>query len=100
MQAQFHDRIAQLVFTFPEDAATSTGTPFWSPPKRFPHALTFSADDASQVCHAYCTVLLCDAVLVTWTLKSLTFSSMHLPPFALPMWTGHDSLQIAGLVDS
>ena len=26
----------QLIFTFPEDAATSTGAPFWSAPKRFP----------------------------------------------------------------
>lgn len=49
MQTQFHDRIAQLVFTFPEDSATSTGTAFWSAPKRFPHALTYSAKDDSQV---------------------------------------------------
>jgi len=47
-QTQFHDRIAQLVYTFPEDAVTSTGAPFWSAPKRFPHALTFDAADPSQ----------------------------------------------------
>ena len=45
----FHNKIAQLVFTFPEDASTSTGTPFWSAPKRFPHALTFSSADASHL---------------------------------------------------
>jgi ubiquitin-activating enzyme E1 len=28
-QDSFHDKIAQLTFTFPEDAATSTGSPFW-----------------------------------------------------------------------
>lgn len=50
VQMQFHDRIAQLVYTFPEDAVTSTGAPFWSAPKRFPHALTFDAADPSQVC--------------------------------------------------
>lgn len=49
LQTQFHDRIAQLVYTFPEDAVTSTGAPFWSAPKRFPHALTFDEADASQV---------------------------------------------------
>ena len=44
-QSHFHDRIAQLVYTFPEDAVTSTGSLFWSPPKRFPHPLHFSASD-------------------------------------------------------
>ena len=33
----FSHTIEQLVTTFPEDAVTSTGTPFWTPPKRFPH---------------------------------------------------------------
>jgi ubiquitin-activating enzyme E1 len=47
-ETQFHDRIAQLVYTFPEDAVTSTGAPFWSAPKRFPRALTFDAADPSQ----------------------------------------------------
>lgn len=41
----FHNKIAQLIYTFPEDAVTSTGTPFWSPPKRFPQVVAFSADD-------------------------------------------------------
>lgn len=35
LQQQFHDRIAQLVYTFPEDAVTSTGSLFWSAPKRY-----------------------------------------------------------------
>lgn len=39
----------QLTFTFPEDATTSNGTPFWSAPKRFPHALEFSVDDMSHL---------------------------------------------------
>lgn len=47
-ESQFHDRIAQLVYTFPEDAVTSTGSLFWSPPKRCPHPLDFSASDAGH----------------------------------------------------
>ncbi len=39
----------QLIYTFPEDAATSTGAPFWSAPKRFPHPLEFSTSDPSHV---------------------------------------------------
>lgn len=39
----------QLIFTFPEDAATSTGAPFWSAPKRFPHPLEFSASDPGHL---------------------------------------------------
>lgn len=45
----FVNRIKQLKFTFPEDAATSTGAPFWSAPKRFPHPLQFSAVDPSHL---------------------------------------------------
>ena len=48
LQHQFHDRVAQLVFTFPEDAVTSTGSLFWSAPKRFPHALIYDAQDPAH----------------------------------------------------
>lgn len=47
-ESYFHDKIAQLVFTFPKDNITSNGNRFWSPPKRFPTALTFSAEDPSH----------------------------------------------------
>ncbi|VAH26001.1 unnamed protein product [Triticum turgidum subsp. durum] len=45
----FSNRVKQLTFTFPEDAATSMGAPFWSAPKRFPRALQFSAADQSHL---------------------------------------------------
>ncbi|KAK1562815.1 hypothetical protein Q3G72_017558 [Acer saccharum] len=45
----FADRVKQLTFTFPEDATTSNGTPFWSAPKRFPRPLLFSVDDLSHL---------------------------------------------------
>ncbi|KAL6657251.1 hypothetical protein ACP70R_005031 [Stipagrostis hirtigluma subsp. patula] len=45
----FSNRVKQLTFTFPEDAATSTGAPFWSAPKRFPRPLKFSVDDSSHM---------------------------------------------------
>jgi len=48
-QESFHNKVAQLTFTFPEDAKTSTGNLFWSAPKRFPTALDWSAADASHV---------------------------------------------------
>ena len=48
MQALFNDRIAQLVYTFPEDATTASGTPFWSAPKRFPTPVSFTASDGSH----------------------------------------------------
>eukprot|EP00890_Picochlorum_soloecismus_P002580 jgi/Picsp_1/3322/NSC_06161-R1_ubiquitin-activating enzyme e1 len=47
-QQQFHDRIKQLTYTFPEDARTSTGALFWSAPKRFPTAIKFDAKDPSH----------------------------------------------------
>ncbi|CAL5060894.1 unnamed protein product [Urochloa decumbens] len=45
----FSNRVKQLTFTFPEDASTSMGAPFWSAPKRFPRPLQFSATDSSHV---------------------------------------------------
>ncbi|GJP80558.1 hypothetical protein CLOP_g10761, partial [Closterium sp. NIES-67] len=49
----FANRIKQLTYTFPEDASTSTGLPFWSPPKRFPSAVVFTPDDPT--CLAFVT---------------------------------------------
>ncbi|XP_058747909.1 ubiquitin-activating enzyme E1 1-like [Vicia villosa] len=45
----FANRVKQLAYTFPEDAATSTGAPFWSAPKRFPRPLQFSTSDQSHL---------------------------------------------------
>ncbi|XP_062197173.1 ubiquitin-activating enzyme E1 2-like [Phragmites australis] len=45
----FSNRVKQLTFTFPEDAMTSSGAPFWSAPKRFPRPLEFSSADPSQL---------------------------------------------------
>ncbi|KAJ7961184.1 Ubiquitin activating enzyme E1 [Quillaja saponaria] len=45
----FANRVKQLTFTFPEDATTSNGTPFWSAPKRFPRPLQFSVDDPGHL---------------------------------------------------
>ncbi|ONK61827.1 uncharacterized protein A4U43_C08F34000 [Asparagus officinalis] len=45
----FANRVKQLTYTFPEDAATSTGALFWSAPKRFPRPLQFSSSDQSHV---------------------------------------------------
>ena len=48
-QDQFHDKIKQLTYTFPEDAVTSSGSPFWSAPKRFPRAVVFSSSDVAHM---------------------------------------------------
>uniref|UniRef100_M8BGW3 Ubiquitin-activating enzyme E1 3 n=1 Tax=Aegilops tauschii TaxID=37682 RepID=M8BGW3_AEGTA len=45
----FSNRVKQLTFAFPEDAATSTGASYWSAPKRFPHPVQFSAVDSSHI---------------------------------------------------
>lgn len=72
-QDYFHNRVAQLVFTFPEDAVTSTGSPFWSAPKRFPRPLDFDGSDMSHASFVQvssngavglCVVLLYDVIHV------------------------------------
>eukprot|EP00257_Ricinus_communis_P008710 XP_002526617.3 ubiquitin-activating enzyme E1 1 isoform X1 [Ricinus communis] len=45
----FANRVKQLIYTFPEDARTNTGAPFWSAPKRFPHPLEFSTSDPGHL---------------------------------------------------
>jgi ubiquitin-activating enzyme E1 len=46
-QDNYHNTILQLLYNFPPDQLTSSGVPFWSGPKRCPHALRFSAEENS-----------------------------------------------------
>ncbi|KAJ2724071.1 E1 ubiquitin-activating protein [Coemansia sp. Benny D115] len=39
----FNNAIQQLLFNFPADSITSSGQPFWSPPKRAPTPIAFDA---------------------------------------------------------
>jgi ubiquitin-activating enzyme E1 len=41
----YNNSIRQLLFNFPKDAVTSSGTPFWSGPKRAPDALLFDTSN-------------------------------------------------------
>ncbi|XP_020583195.1 ubiquitin-activating enzyme E1 1-like [Phalaenopsis equestris] len=69
----FANRIKQLTFTFPEDAVTSSGSSFWSAPKRFPRPLQFSASDSSHV----------DFILSASILRAETFGIL------LPDWANN-----------
>lgn len=48
----------QLTHTFPEDARTSNGTAFWSPPKRFPKPVVFDPADASHASYMQASAIL------------------------------------------
>lgn len=63
------------MFTFPEDATTSTGAPFWSAPKRFPQALTFSADDPSHA--AFVQVTRPRGARSAWGLQALPLRALE-----------------------
>lgn len=45
-QDQYSNQIRQLLFNFPADQLNSTGQPFWSGPKRCPHALDFDVNNS------------------------------------------------------
>ncbi|KAK8955955.1 Ubiquitin-activating enzyme E1 2 [Platanthera guangdongensis] len=64
----FANRVKQLTFTFPEDAVNSSGSSFWSAPKRFPRPLQFSVNDPSQV----------DFIMSASILRAETFG-IHVP---------------------
>ena len=74
-QELFHDRVAQLVHTFPEDAITSTGARFWSAPKRFPTPLVFDPND-----RAHASLVQAAAVL-----KAQAYGISGVPPQALDL---------------
>jgi ubiquitin-activating enzyme E1 len=40
-EKQYNNAIQQLLYNFPKDSVSSSGTPFWSGPKRAPDALKF-----------------------------------------------------------
>jgi len=44
-QELFHNQIAQLLHNFPPDQLTSTGSPFWSGPKKCPTPLVWNSED-------------------------------------------------------
>jgi len=44
-QKLFHNDIAQLLHNFPPDQVTSSGSPFWSGPKKCPKSLVFDTSD-------------------------------------------------------
>lgn len=48
-QEIFHNQIAQLIHTFPEDAKNDAGQHFWSSHKRFPKVVNFHPDDSTHV---------------------------------------------------
>ena len=48
-QENYHNQIKQLLFNFPPDQTTSSGTPFWSGPKRCPHPLVFDVNNVSAI---------------------------------------------------
>merc|ERR1719295_1834009 len=47
-QELFHNQIAQLLHNFPPDQVTSTGSLFWSGPKKCPKVLNFDAEDKTH----------------------------------------------------
>eukprot|EP00249_Psilotum_nudum_P022864 c28665_g1_i1 orf=405-3575(+) len=78
----FANRVRQLIFTFPEDATTSTGAPFWSAPKRFPKPLDFNSQDP-----AYLSFISAASIL-----RAQTYS------IPVPDWV-HNAKTLAEMVD-
>ncbi|PGH11735.1 hypothetical protein AJ80_06996 [Polytolypa hystricis UAMH7299] len=48
-EKQYNNAIQQLLFNFPKDSVTSSGTPFWSGPKRAPNPLKFDASNPTHL---------------------------------------------------
>ncbi|KAI9732305.1 MAG: E1 ubiquitin-activating protein [Cirrosporium novae-zelandiae] len=48
-EKQYNNDIQQLLYNFPKDSKTSTGTPFWSGPKRAPSPLKFDPENPTHI---------------------------------------------------
>ena len=48
-EVEFANKIQQLLYNFPKDSETSSGTPFWSGPKRAPDALKFDTNNPTHL---------------------------------------------------
>lgn len=47
-ETEFANKVQQLLYNFPKDSETSSGTPFWSGPKRAPDALKFDPNNPTH----------------------------------------------------
>ncbi|KIH93019.1 ubiquitin-activating enzyme E1 [Sporothrix brasiliensis 5110] len=47
-EKQYNNAIQQLLYNFPKDSVTSSGTPFWSGPKRAPDPVKFDATNPTH----------------------------------------------------
>lgn len=63
-EANFVNQIKQLLFNFPPDQLTSSGTPFWSGPKRCPHPLKFNPSNSTHI----------DYILATANLRAFMYN--------------------------
>ncbi|GAB9471689.1 putative ubiquitin-activating enzyme [Globisporangium polare] len=83
----FSNQIKQLLHNFPLDQVTTTGTPFWSGPKRPPTAITFDAHDSV---HLDFVVAVANSRAKNYGIKGhhdrdsfiKTLAAIHVPEFA------------------
>ena len=47
-EKQYNNAIQQLLYNFPKDSVSSSGTPFWSGPKRAPDPLKFDPENSTH----------------------------------------------------
>lgn len=52
-ESQYSNQILQLLHNFPKDQTTSSGEPFWSGPKRCPHALQYDVTNPAHFDYVY-----------------------------------------------
>ncbi|KAK6175636.1 hypothetical protein SNE40_014049 [Patella caerulea] len=52
-EKNYNNVIRQLLFNFPPEQTTSSGAPFWSGPKRCPHALVFDPNNETHIDYVF-----------------------------------------------
>jgi len=94
-EADFANRIKQLLYNFPHDAVTTEGAKFWSPPKRAPNVMVFDEDDPL---HFAFIVAAANLRAFVYGLKGTADASevkAHLKSCVVPQFEVNESVKIA-----
>ena len=94
-EREYNNSIQQLLYNFPKDSTTSTGTPFWSGPKRAPTPLKF---DTTNPTHLGYVIAAANLHAFNYHIKSSNTSEIHykqvMDDMIIPEFTPSSSVKI------
>ena len=91
----FVNKIKQLLYNFPEDKMTATGTPFWSGAKRAPSPLIFDINDSLHIEFIVATSNMLAELYRIPGANDMSIFNKVLPTVKVPSFNPSDGITIA-----